>query len=62
MREKASTKYFIIKAEKIASMTVVCDTQITATSPSGIGTVDVTAVTPPGTSKTSSADHFTSKR
>ncbi len=36
------------------------DTQITATSPAGTaGTVDVTVVTPGGTSATSSADQFT---
>jgi len=40
-------------------MTVVSDTQITATSPAGSGTVDVTVVTPAGTSASSPADQFT---
>ncbi|MDR7224981.1 IPT/TIG domain-containing protein [Aminobacter aminovorans] len=34
-------------------------TQITATSPAGTGTVDVTVITPGGTSATSAADQFT---
>ena len=38
---------------------VVSDSQVTATSPAGSGAVDVTVVTPNGTSLTSSADHFT---
>ena len=41
------------------SFTVNSATQITATSPAGIGTVDVTVTTPGGTSATSSADRFT---
>ncbi len=41
-----------------AVMTVDSDTKITATSPPGSGTVDVTVVTPHGTSVTSPADHF----
>src|SRR5246500_89710 len=42
-----------------ASFTVNSATQITATSPAGIGTVDVTVTTPSGTSATSTADQFT---
>jgi kumamolisin len=42
-----------------AAMTVDSDTQITATSPAGTGIVDVTVITPAGTSATSSADQFT---
>src|SRR4029077_5901692 len=42
-----------------ASFTVNSATQITATSPAGIGTVDVTVTTPGGTSATSTADQFT---
>ena len=38
--------------------TVVSDTQITAKAPPGNGTVDVTVVTPSGTSPTTSADKF----
>ena len=38
---------------------VVSDTTITADSPAGTGTVDVTVTTPSGTSATSSADQFT---
>jgi hypothetical protein len=41
------------------AMTVVSDRQITATSPAGSGTVDVTVVTPTGTSPISPADQFT---
>jgi hypothetical protein len=41
-----------------ASMTVVSDTQLTATTPPGSGTVDVTVVTSSGTSATSPADQF----
>ncbi len=41
-----------------ASFTVVSDTQIKAVSPAGTGVVDVTVVTPDGTSATSSADQF----
>ena len=39
--------------------TVVSDTTITADSPAGTGVVDVTVLTPRGTSATSSADQFT---
>jgi hypothetical protein len=39
--------------------TVDSDTQITATSPAGSGTVDITVVTPIGVSTTSAADQFT---
>ena len=42
-----------------ADMTVDSDTQITATSPAGTGTVDITVTTPDGTSPASSADQFT---
>jgi hypothetical protein len=42
-----------------AAMTVDSDVQITATSPAGTGTVDVTVVTPAGTSGTTAADQFT---
>jgi hypothetical protein len=38
--------------------TVVSDTEITAASPPGSGTVDVTVVTPTGTSATGPADLF----
>jgi hypothetical protein len=38
--------------------TVDSDTQITATTPPGNGTVDVTVVTPIGTSSPSPADQF----
>ncbi len=38
---------------------MVNDTTITADSPAGTGTVDVTVTTPAGTSATSSADQFT---
>jgi hypothetical protein len=41
-----------------ASMTVVSDTQITATSPPGSGIVDVTVVTPNGASATGPGDQF----
>jgi Bacterial Ig-like domain (group 3)/IPT/TIG domain len=41
------------------SFTVNSATQITATSPAGIGTVDVTVTTAGGTSATSMADQFT---
>ena len=40
-------------------MTVDSDTQITATSPTGSGTVDVTVVTPAGTSASVAVDQFT---
>jgi IgA Peptidase M64/IPT/TIG domain len=42
-----------------SSVSVDSDTQITAISPSGSGTVDITVITPAGTSATSSADQFT---
>jgi IPT/TIG domain len=42
-----------------AVMTVSSDTEITATSPPGSGTVDITVVTPGGTSAASTADQFT---
>jgi len=42
-----------------AVMTANSDTEITATSPPGSGTVDVTVATPSGTSATSAADQFT---
>ena len=41
------------------NFTVVNDTTITADSPAGTGTVDVTVTTPVGTSATSPADQFT---
>ena len=41
-----------------ATMTVNTDTEITATSPPGTGTVDVTVVTPAGTSAPTSTDQF----
>jgi IPT/TIG domain len=41
------------------AVTVNSDSQITATSPAGSGTVDVTVTTPNGTSAKSSADKFT---
>jgi large repetitive protein len=40
------------------AMTVDSDIQITATSPAGTGTVDITVSTLAGTSQTSSADQF----
>ena len=40
------------------NVAVTNDTQITATSPAGNGTVDVTVVGPGGTSATSAADQF----
>ena len=42
-----------------ASFTVVSDTKIMATAPSGTGTVDVTVATPAGTSATGGGDKFT---
>ena len=42
-----------------ASFSVTSGTQIAATSPPGLGTVDVTVTTPAGTSAVSGADHFT---
>jgi len=46
-------------ASNASAMTVDSDTQITATSPAGSGTVDVTVVMPAGASATSPADQFT---
>jgi sugar lactone lactonase YvrE len=43
---------------KRTSFHVNSETTITATSPSGSGTVDVTVSTPAGTTSTSAADHF----
>ena len=43
---------------KAASFTVKSATAITAKSPTGTGTVDITVTTPAGTSATSSADQF----
>lgn len=42
-----------------ASVAFDSDTQLTAVSPPGNGTVDVTVITPGGTSSTSSTDQFT---
>src|SRR5713101_6165090 len=42
-----------------ASFTITSDTQITAVSPAGNGTVDVTVTTPGGISAVSTADQFT---
>lgn len=41
------------------AITAISDTAITVTSPPGSGTVDITVVTPNGTSLTSTADRFT---
>jgi hypothetical protein len=46
-------------ATAATALTVGSDTQITATSPAGSGTVDVTVVGPAGTSAASAADQFT---
>ena len=46
-------------ATAATNVTVVNDTTITADSPAGTGTVDVTVTTPAGTSATSAADQFT---
>ncbi|WP_137934850.1 Ig-like domain repeat protein [Mesorhizobium comanense] len=47
-------------ASSAASYTIVSDTQITATAPSGsAGTVDITVTTPGGTSATGQADRYT---
>src|SRR4029077_16279893 len=43
---------------KATSFTVKSGTSITAVSPAGVGTVDVTVTTPGGTSATGSADRF----
>jgi hypothetical protein len=45
-------------ASSASAMTVVSDTEITATSPAGGGTVDVTVITPAGSSAISAADQF----
>ena len=42
-----------------ATVTADSSTQITATSPPGTGTVDITVTTPAGTSAATAADHFT---
>lgn len=42
-----------------SALDIQSDTQITVTSPAGNGTVDVTVITPAGTSATSPADQFT---
>lgn len=42
-----------------SSVTVQSDTQIAATSPAGTGTVDITVMTPAGTSAITPADQFT---
>jgi extracellular elastinolytic metalloproteinase len=46
-------------ATSAAVMSVDSDAQITATSPAGTGTVDVTVITPAGTSAAGPADQFT---
>ena len=47
-------------SEAATNVVVASDTQITATSPTGnLGRVDITVVTPSGTSATSPADQFT---
>jgi galactitol-specific phosphotransferase system IIB component len=50
-----------IGTEEIADWSVVSDTRITATIPSGLapGTYDITVTTPQGTSSASSGDQFT---
>jgi IPT/TIG domain len=45
-------------ATQVTSFTVVSDTSITAISPAGTGMVNVTVVTPGGTSAASAADQF----
>ena len=42
-----------------ASFSVLSDTEIVATSPAGSGTVDITVISPGGTSSTGLADQFT---
>jgi alpha-tubulin suppressor-like RCC1 family protein len=44
---------------KAASFTVISSTKITATAPAGTGVVDITVVTPLGTSAKTSSDKFT---
>jgi hypothetical protein len=46
-------------ATAAASFTVVSDTSIKATTPAGVGIVDVFVTTPSGTSATTPADEFT---
>ena len=46
-------------ATNAASVSVDSDNQITAVSPAGTGTVDVTVITPNGTSAINLADQFT---
>jgi hypothetical protein len=46
-------------ATNVASLSVDNDNQITVVSPAGSGTVDVTVITPNGTSAITSADQFT---
>ena len=58
------TNFFDVTAVRFSSnaagsFTVDSATQITATSPAGVGTVDVTVTTEGGTSATSTADQFT---
>jgi subtilisin family serine protease len=60
----AGTNFFVVTAVNFgatpaASFTVNSPTQITATSPAGTGTVDVTVTAGGGTSATSAADRFT---
>ncbi len=43
----------------VAAYTINSNTQITATSPAGTGTIDVTVTTPGGTSATTAGDQFT---
>jgi hypothetical protein len=58
------TKFAVVTAVRFGSTNatsfrVTSQESITATSPAGTGTVDVTVTTAEGTSATSSADHFT---
>jgi hypothetical protein len=57
--EATSVKFGSTNAK---SFTVNSATSITAVSPNGKGTVDVTVATPAGTSPTSAADQFTFKK
>jgi len=52
----SSVRFGVVAA---TAFTVVNPSTITATSPAGTGTVDVTVTTPEGTSVTSAADQFT---
>jgi hypothetical protein len=54
--EASKVKFGSVEA---ASFTVESPTSITAVSPPGTGTVDVTVTTPEGTSSSGSRDHFT---